>query len=280
MCADRAYHEELRTNPELLTEILTRFIYEEVTKIGITKGVLGVSGGVDSAVSCYLAARALGPENVWGVMMPYKTSNPESENDARRVVEGSGVNGELVDITPMVDGYFDRFPDAEKGRRGNAMARQRMIVLYDFSMAKNGLVIGTSNKTEALLGYTTLWGDMASAINPLGDLYKSQVWQLAEYLGVPESVVKKAPSADLWEGQTDEQELGFTYADADRILYYMVDRRYTMPELVELGYAEETVTMIFKRMQRNQYKRRMPVIAKVSHRTVEWDFRYPRDWGV
>lgn len=280
MAGEREVPAELAINPDLTTEILVRFIHEEVTKIGLSKAVVGVSGGVDSAVSCFLAAEALGPANVWGVIMPYATSDPASAAHGRMVVEQTGVNTVEVDITPMVDGYFQRDPEADKARRGNAMARSRMIVLYDYSMAKGGLVVGTSNKTEALLGYTTLWGDMACAVNPVGDLYKTQVWQLAAHLGVPDPIVEKQPSADLWAGQTDEQELGFTYAEADRILFYMVDRRYTMPELVQLGYEPAIVNEIFRRMQRSQYKRRMPVIAKVSHRTVDRDFRYPRDWGV
>lgn len=280
MTRERTYAPELAVNAELLTEILVRFVREEIQKIGVSKAVVGVSGGVDSAVSCFLAAEALGPKNVWAVLMPYETSHPDSVNHAQLVVKATGVCSEEVPITAMVDGYFTRYPDAGKARRGNAMARQRMIVLYDFSMAYDGLVVGTSNKTEALLGYSTLWGDMACAVNPLGDLYKSQVWQLAEHLGVPAPIVDKDPSADLWEGQTDEDELGFTYAEADRILFYMVDRRYTMSELAALGYAPATIERIFTRMQRSQYKRRMPIIAKVSHRTVDRDFRYPRDWGV
>ncbi len=280
MSGERAYAPELAINAELMTDILVRFVREEIQKIGLTAAVVGLSGGVDSATTCFLAAEALGPKNVWAVLMPYQTSHPDSLAHARLVVDATGVHAAEVDITPMVDGYFAQYPDADQARRGNAMARQRMIVLYDFSMAHDALVVGTSNKTETLLGYSTLWGDMASAINPVGDLYKSHVWQLAEHLGVPAPIVTKAPSADLWEGQTDEAELGFTYAEADRILYYMVDRRYTVPELVALGYARETIEGIFQRMQRSQYKRRMPVIAKVSHRTVDRDFRYPRDWGV
>ena len=280
MGTERAYAAELAINPELMTEILVRFVREEIHKVGVTKAVVGLSGGVDSAVSCVLAAEALGAKNVHAILMPYKTSHPDSLNHAKLVVEATGVHSAEVEITPMVDGYFAREPDADAGRRGNAMARQRMVVLYDVSMAQNALVVGTSNKTEALLGYSTLWGDMACAINPIGDLYKSQVWQLAEHLGVPAPIVQKDPSADLWEGQTDEDELGFSYAEADRILYYMVDRRYMVPELAALGYAEDLIDRIFTRMQRSQYKRRMPIIAKVSHRTVDRDFRYPRDWGV
>lgn len=280
MPSERVPAPELRVNAELLAEMCVRFVREEVHKVGVTRAVVGVSGGVDSAVSCYLAAEALGPQNVWAVLMPYETSHPDSAAHAQLVVDALGVHSAVVDITPMVNGYFAHVPDADQARRGNVMARQRMIVLYDYSAAHDALVIGTSNKTEALLGYSTLWGDMACAVNPLGDLYKSHVWELAQHLGVPDPIIAKEPSADLWTGQTDEDELGFSYADADRILYYLVDRRYTMPELDALGYAPETVTRIFTRMQRTQYKRRMPIIAKVSHRTVDSDFRYPRDWGV
>jgi NAD+ synthase len=163
-------------------------------------------------------------------------------------------------------------------RRGNAMARARMIILYDLSEEWRGLVIGTSNKTEMLLGYSTLFGDSAHAVNPLGDLYKHQVFQLAEYLELPSEVIEKPPSADLFEGQTDEEELGFSYADADKLLYPMVDERYTEAQLIEAGFDREFVRLIAKRIVRNQYKRMPPVIAKLSHRTINMDFRYLRDW--
>ncbi|GAB4335052.1 MAG: NAD+ synthase [Candidatus Abyssubacteria bacterium] len=271
---------EIEINPELVTEILTRFIREEVRKVGIERVVIGISGGVDSSTSAFLAARALGKENVWGISMPYKMSSPDSIEDARAVVEKTGINSETVDITPMVDSYFEKVSNADMRRRGNVMARQRMIVLYDKSAEHEALVLGTSNKTEFLLGYTTLWGDMACALSPLGDLYKTQICQLAEYLGVPEQIITKPPSADLWVGQTDEGELGFTYRQVDQLLYYMVDKRYAVLELVESGYEEEFVRRVFRLIQRSQFKRRMPAIAKLSHRTVDRDFRYPRDWGV
>jgi len=271
---------DLDINAEVVTEILTRFIREEVTKIGFKHAVVGISGGVDSSVSAYLSARALGGENVWGLIMPYKTSNPDSVADAKEVVKRTGIKTETIEITPMVDSYFEKFPGADNRRRGNVMARQRMVVLYDKSAEHKALVVGTSNKTEFLLGYTTLWGDMASAINPLGDLYKTQVWQLAKFLGIPESIIDKPPSADLWAGQTDEDELGFTYREVDKLLYLMVDKRFTVAELVEAGYEEVFIRKVFSIIQRTQYKRRLPVIAKLSHRTIDRDFRYSRDWGV
>lgn len=272
---------ELDINSELTTNILIRFIKEEVTKIGFKHVVIGISGGVDSATSTFLAARALGKENVWGIIMPHKISNPTSVRHAREVVEKTGIQSETVDITPMVDAYFEDLPDANNTRRGNVMARQRMIVLYDKSAEHEALVLGTGNKTEALLGYTTLWGDMACGLNPLGDLYKTQVRQLAAFLGVPDEIIKKAPSADLWTGQTDEEELGFTYEEVDRLLYLMLDRRSAIAELVDAGYKEEFIRNVFQKIQRTQYKRRMPLIAKLSHRTtIDRDLRYTRDWGV
>ena len=270
----------LDINCEIVTDILTRFIREEVTKIGFEHVVVGISGGVDSSTSAFLAARALGKENVWGIIMPYKASNPDSARHAAEVVENTGIKCETVEITPMVDAYLDKHADADNTRRGNVMARQRMIVLYDKSVHREALVLGTGNKTEALLGYTTLWGDMACAVNPLGDLYKTKVRQLARFLGVPDEIIEKPPSADLWAGQTDEGELGFTYEEVDKLLYLMVDKRFTISELVEAGYKEKFIRDVFQRIQCTQYKRRMPLVAKLSSRTIDRDFRYPRDWGV
>ena len=190
-----------------------------------------------------------------------------------------GVHHETVDITPMVEPFFEMTPDMDKRRKGNVMARERMIVLYDRSVAFGGLVVGTGNKTELLLGYTTLFGDSACAVNPLGDLYKRQVRQLAAYLGIPEQIIEKPPTADLWVGQTDEQELGFTYDEADQILYLLFDARWTEEEVIALGFPEALVRGIKERVRRNQYKRMPPIIAKLSLRTVGIDFRYPRDWG-
>jgi NAD+ synthase len=211
--------------------------------------------------------------------MPYLESHPDSLKDAELVAKELEIHFIKVEITPMVDAYFNLFPNLSNVRRGNKLARERMAVLYDHSYELNGLVIGTSNKTELLLGYGTQFGDMASAINPLGDLYKTQIWQLAEYLKVPDKIVKKAPSGDLWVGQTDETELGFTYREVDQLLYYLVDERYSLEELAEAGFNPDFVRKVFTRMRDSQYKRRLPLIAKISQRTIDRDFRYARDWG-
>ena len=271
---------ELEINASLVESILVGFLRKEVHRVGFEKVVLGLSGGVDSSLAAALAAKALGPANVTGVSMPYRLSNPRSLADARAVAESLEIELRVVEITPQVDAYFERFPDADAARRGNKMARERMTILYDQSSAENALVVGTSNKTELLLGYGTIFGDMASALNPIGDLYKSQVWQLAAHVGVPEQVIRKPPSADLWEGQSDEQELGFAYAAVDRLLFYLVDKRYSAGELVEAGHDRAFVDSVTRRVRLNQYKRRPPVIAKLSARTIDREFRYPRDWGV
>jgi NAD+ synthase len=270
---------QIPTNTALLREILTAFIRNEVHKTGLTRVVIGLSGGVDSALSAMLAAEALGQENVLGILMPYKSSNPDSQEHAALVAQKCGIETLSVEITAQIDAYFAKFPDADARRRGNKMARERMTILYDHSARWNALVLGTSNKTELLLGYGTIYGDMASAINPLGDLYKTQVWALAEAIGVPLAVVQKEPSADLWTGQTDEGELGFTYREVDNLLYLMVDQRYTRPELIAAGFAERFVDDVALRIMNSQFKRRLPVIAKVSQRTIDRDFRYSRDWG-
>ncbi len=271
---------ELTINTELARKILTGFIQSELTRAGFSKAVVGVSGGVDSSLSCYLAAESLGPENVLAVRMPYKTSSPDSLADADRVVKLTAVQSQTVSITEMVDALFEQVGESDQIRRGNAMARARMIVLYDQSAAFEGLVIGTSNKTEILLGYSTQYGDSACAINPLGDLYKAQVRQLARAVGVPEEIIQKPPSADLWQGQTDEGELGFTYDDADRLLMLLVDQRYSPAECVQAGFDPQFVEQVIGRMRRYHYKRIMPPIAKLSNRTVGYDFLYLRDWGT
>ncbi len=275
----RAAHPQIPTNAPLLRRILTAFIRDEVRKVGIERVVVGLSGGVDSSVSALLAAEALGPENVLGIKMPYKTSSAESLEHADAVAAVGGFPVLRVDITSQIDAYFERFPDADNMRRGNKMARERMTILYDHSARWKALVLGTSNKTELLLGYGTLHGDMASAINPIGDLYKTQVWALASEIGVPHAIVDKRPSADLWVGQTDEAELGFSYRDVDALLFLMVDQRYSREELCAAGFAEPFVARVIAMVQGSQFKRRLPVIAKVSERTIDRDFRYARDWG-
>ena len=271
---------QLEINAPLAESILVGFLRKEVRRVGYDKVVLGLSGGVDSSLVAGLAAKALGHQNVIGVAMPYRLSNPQSQADAEVVAKRFEIQFRVVEITPQVDAYFERHPDAGDARRGNKMARERMSVLYDQSSAENALVVGTSNKTELLLGYGTIFGDMASALNPLGDLYKSQVWQLAAHVGVPQQVISKAPSADLWEGQSDEQELGFSYPVVDQLLFNLVDRRVTAEELVEMGHDRDFVDAVIKRVRINQYKRRPPIIAKLSARTIDREFRYPRDWGV
>ena len=271
---------DLSINTDLARKILTGFIHTEITRAGFTRAVLGLSGGVDSTLSCFLAAEALGPENVLAVRMPYKSSSEDSLEHAQAVIDQLGLSSLTIPITEMVEPLFERFPEADQVRRGDAMARARMIVLYDQSVAFNGLVVGTGNKTEILLGYTTLYGDSANALNPLGDLYKTQVRQLAKAVGVPEAIIQKPPSADLWVGQTDEGELGFTYAEVDHLLYLLVDQRYTPADCIEAGFAEAFVQAVVKMIRRNHFKRLMPPIAKVSNRTVGYDFLYLRDWGT
>jgi NAD+ synthase len=276
--------EKLRLDARLTADVLVAFLREEVQKAGFQRVVLGLSGGIDSALVAYLAVRALGAENVIAVMMPYKTSSAASLSDARDVVADLSLQPHVVSITAPVDAYFDNIEQAYGEsvpplRRGNRMARERMCTLFDLSAAFGGLVLGTSNKTELLLGYGTQFGDMASALNPVGDLYKCQVRQMSAAVGVPQSILNKAPSADLWEDQTDETELGFGYDTADEVLYQLVDMRLTLQEMVERGYSLELVQTVARRVARNQYKRKPPIIAKISGRTVGIDFRYLRDWG-
>ncbi len=270
---------ELDVQTDLVEDLLVSFLLEELGAAGFDRALVGLSGGIDSAVSAALAARAFGPENVLAVMMPHSTSNTDSLEHAKLVAEAYSLPTRTVEITGMVDAYFDQEKVTDATRRGNVMARARMTILYDHSVEWEGLVIGTSNKTEMLLGYSTQWGDGAHAVNPLGDLYKHQVVQLARHLGVPEPVIDKPPSADLFEGQTDEDDLGFTYAQADAVLWRMVDRRYSEAELIAEGYRQQLVQNIAKRIVRNQYKRVTPPIAKVSERSINHDFRYLRDWG-
>jgi len=270
----------LRINAGLTCALLVDFIRRETLRAGFKRVVLGVSGGIDSAVVLALAVEALGSGSVLGALLPYRTSHPSSLRDAEAVVRRYRARSVRIDITPMVDSYLSRFPDADRRRRGNKMARERMSILYDLSAVHGGLVLGTSNKSELLLGYGTLHGDLASALNPLGDLYKTQVRQLARHLGLPARLVRKHPTADLWRGQTDEGELGFTYSELDRLLYFLVDLRGRPEEAARLGFPRRMVRSVREMIRRSQYKRKLPLIAKVSNRTIGVDFRYPRDWGV
>jgi NAD+ synthase len=266
--------------PSRTVEVVVAFIRSQMDQAGFDRLVIGLSGGVDSATVAFLAARAIGPDNLLAIRMPYRTSSEASESDALRVVEALGCRTERVDITPMVEPMLalveDVDPSSRNVRRGNVMARQRMIVLYDRSAAFDALVVGTSNKTEALLGYGTLHGDMAAALQPIGDLYKSQLRAVARELGVPEEIVRKPPSADLWPGQTDEGELGSSYEDLDRALFALVDRRWTVDRCVRAGLERPLVEWVERRVARMEFKRQLSPVAKVSLRTPGIDHLYPR----
>jgi NAD+ synthase len=270
---------DLMINTELARNILAGFIRSEITRSGFNRAVLGISGGLDSTVSCYLAAEALGAENVLAVRMPYQSSSSDSLEHAQMVIDILGVQTITIPITEMVVPLFERFPEMSQVRQGNIMARARMIILYDQSESFKGLVVGTGNKTEILLGYSTIFGDSACAINPLGDLYKTQVRQLAKDMDVPEVILNKAPSADLWLGQTDEGELGFTYEEVDRLLYLLIDQRYSPDDCLEAGFDRNFVDKVVEKIRRSHFKRVLPPIAKLSNRTVGYDFLYLRDWG-
>ena len=272
--------QQLHINTDLARTVLKTFLRDEIRKVGVEHAIIGLSGGIDSALSCYLVAQAIGAHNVYAVRMPYRTSSQDSLDHAQLVIDALGIHSETVEITDMVDPLIKRDPNISNVRKGNIMARMRMVVLYDKTEVFKGLPIGTSNKTEILLGYSTLWGDMASAINPIGDLYKTQVRQLSRALEIPAAIIDKPPSADLWAGQTDENELGFTYDQVDQLLYLLVDHRYSPQECVEEGFDEKFVYSVIKRVRRNQFKRMMPPIAKLSNRTVGYDFLYLRDWGT
>jgi len=272
--------DDLKLNARLVEEILTGFIGDETRRAGMERVVVGLSGGVDSAVAACLARRALGRRGVVAVLMPYRHSHPSSLKDARDLARKLGIQAEVFDISPMVDAWYARDPGASRVRRGNKMSRERMSVLYDRSVVHEALVLGTSNKTELLLGYGTIHGDMASSLNPIGDLYKTQVRQMAEHLGISAAIRRKVPSADLWPDQTDENELGFSYDEVDRLLQLLVDQRGSRASALEAGWPRGMVDRVLRMMRRSQYKRRMPIIAKISERTVGVDFRYPRDWGT
>lgn len=268
----------LQINTDLAEKILVGFIRDAVHKVGFRRAVIGLSGGIDSALAAYLTVAALGPENVLGIRMPYASSSADSMIDAQKVIDALNMQSLTVPITPFVAPFFERFEGITDTRKGNVMARMRMIVLYDQSAAFGGLVIGTSNKTEALIGYSTVYGDNAAAIQPIADLYKTQVRQLARALGVPRSIIDKPPSADLWVGQTDEGEIGYTYDQLDQLLYLLVDARYSVDEAVAEGFDRAMVVDVWRRVRANHYKRTMPTVAKLSQRTIGHDFLYLRDW--
>ncbi|NTU59091.1 MAG: NAD+ synthase [Chlorobiaceae bacterium] len=269
---------DLHLDYSLVESILISFIRNEIRKFGFGSVVLGLSGGIDSAVVCELAVRALGPDNVLSLMMPYRTSSQGSLDHAMLMVNRLGIRVEMMPVTEVVDAFFASREDAGRLRRGNVMARARMLCLYDVSARDGCLVLGTSNKTELMLGYGTMFGDMASAVNPIGDLYKTQLRGLARHLGIPAPLIDKEPSADLWEGQSDEQDLGFSYESVDMLLYMMLEERRDRDAILAEGIDPAFYDRVRRMVVRNQYKRMMPVIAKLSSRTPGIDFRYARDW--
>ncbi len=267
---------ELAIDTDVARRVIGEFIRGQLRQAGFDRLVLGLSGGIDSALVAYLATEAIGAEHLLCVLMPYRTSAPASRADAEEVVRRLGCASELVDISPMVDGFYGPETDASALRRGNFMARMRMAVLYDRSVTWGGLVVGTGNKTESLIGYTTLFGDNACAFNPIGDLYKSQVRQVAAAMGVPDQILRKAPSADLWPGQTDEAEAGFDYPTLDRLLFWRIDKRRSIDEVESLGFPREMVERVDRMVASSEFKRQVPPIAKLGPRTAGVDYLYPR----
>ena len=259
-----------------MTEYLQCFLDDEVKKTGIKKVVVGLSGGLDSAVVAVLAHDVF-KDDLLCVKMPSQYSSQSSLDDADELCEDFGMRSIVVSIEPMLKVYEENNPDLDNLRKGNFSSRMRMSTLFDISARENALVIGTSNKSELMLGYGTLYGDLASAINPIGDLYKSEVYELAKYLGVSRSIIKKPPSADLWDGQSDEDDLGYTYAQLDKAMKLYVEDRLSVDEILEQGVDKKMLDMIVKRIFRNHFKRKMPVIAKLTSRTINHDFNYPRD---
>jgi NAD+ synthase len=267
---------ELAIDTDIARRVIGEFIRGQLRQAGFERAVLGLSGGIDSALVAYLTAEAIGADKLLCVLMPYRTSSPASRSDAEEVVRRLGAESELVDITPMVDGFYGPDTDASALRRGNFMARMRMSVLYDRSVTWGGLVVGTGNKTESLIGYTTIFGDSACAFNPVGDLYKSQIRQLAAAMDVPDSIIAKAPSADLWPDQTDEIEGGFSYPELDRLLFWRIDKRRSIDEVVALGFDRALVERVDRMVAGAEFKRQVPPIAKLGPRTAGVDYLYPR----
>ncbi|HLV24913.1 MAG TPA: NAD+ synthase [Gemmatimonadales bacterium] len=267
----------LEIDPELLSEWLCNFLRDEMRQRGFDEAILGLSGGVDSAVTAFLAARSLGAEKVLAVRMPYRTSSAESLEHARLVVEALGVRERTVDITAAVDGYLEQEPDADDRRRGNVMARMRMVTLFDLSARHLALPLGTGNKTERLMGYFTWHADDAPPVNPLGDLYKTQVWELARYLGVPLEIVEKPATADLVRGQTDEGDLGISYPKADEILNWLL-HGYTVADLEERGMDPNEVRLVSRRLNGTHWKRRGPTVPVLSSSVIEEWYRRPVDY--
>jgi NAD+ synthase len=269
----------LKIRCDLVEKVLVSSIRDTIHKNGFKNSIVGVSGGLDSAVVLALCRKALGPSHTFALLLPYRISSPESLDHGKMVCTKFEIPFEIIDISPSVDAYFDRFPAEDRLQIGNKCARERMSVLYDFSVRKKALVAGTSNKSELLVGYSTQFGDSAAAFLPIGDLYKTQVFELARHLEIPEAIIAKKPSADLWPGQTDEGEIGIAYNDLDIILHLMIDKRWDEGEIVERGSKLPLIRRIKKMIAASQFKRTMPPVTKLHARTVGIDFRYLRDWN-
>ena len=269
----------LKIRCDLVEKILVTSIRDSIYKNGFKNAIIGVSGGLDSAVVMVLCKKALGARHTFALLLPYRVSAPESLDHGKLACTRFKVPYEVIDISPSVDAYFDRFPAENRLQIGNKCARERMSILYDFSVRKKALVAGTSNKSEILVGYSTQFGDSAAAFLPIGDLYKTQVFELARHLDIPEEIVAKKPSADLWPGQTDEDEIGINYHDLDIILHLMVDKRWDEGEIVDRGYPLTLIRRIKRMIVNSQFKRTMPPVCKLHPRTVGIDFRYLRDWN-
>jgi NAD+ synthetase len=268
----------LAIDPALTARWLEAFLVDEMRRRrGLGRAIIGLSGGIDSALVAYLCARALGRENVYAVRMPYRSSSPESLSDAQRIVDALGIHAETIEISDAVDGYLKHAPDADPRRKGNVMARMRMLVLFDQSARRNALPVGTGNKTERLMGYFTWHADDTPPVNPIGDLFKTQVWELARYLGVPNQVIDKPPSADLEANQTDESDLGITYAKADRILNLIL-LGYKDDAIVARGYAPAEVALVRRRVDGTHWKRHLPTTALVSATAINEFYLRPVDF--
>ncbi|MBA1437510.1 MAG: NAD+ synthase [Epsilonproteobacteria bacterium] len=259
-----------------ITDYLVAFLQDEVTKTGLKKVVVGLSGGLDSAVVAVLAQKVFG-DDLLCIKIPSHYSSQSSLDDADELCRDFGLRNETHSIELMLRAYEQLHSDMDNLRKGNVSARLRMATLFDISAREDALVLGTSNKSELMLGYGTLYGDLASAINPIGDMYKSEVFELARYLGVSKCIIEKPPSADLWAGQSDEADLGYTYEQLDGAMKLYVDERLSRDAVIARGIDAKMLDMIISRIFRNHFKRKMPVIAKLTSRTLGHDFNYPRD---
>lgn len=267
----------LELNYAILTDFLVTFLRDEVTRKGYERVLVALSGGVDSSVTCYLAAKAFGPKNVYALMLPYRSSSPDSLAHAELVVKALGIHSEVIDITAAVDGYASRVADMTPHRKGNLMSRVRMMIGFDKSVALGALPLGTGNKTERMFGYYTWHGDDAPPVNPLGDLFKTQVWALAQYLGVPEAIIRKPPSADLIPGQSDEADLGISYERADTILAHVM-AGYEDAYLVSLGFSEGELALVKGLVAKTHWKRKPPIHAMVSSTAIDEFYLRPVDY--